>query len=426
MLMYFYSLYYLIRLMRSQWLSPSEIEAIQRKKLKALVRHAYEKVDYYRELFDSAGVRPGEINDPQDLARIPITTKKQLQAMPIERITARGIRLDECLKTKTSGSTGIPLDILIGPKDSRFRGAVFNRLFFANGYRLRDKAVAVTNLVVKRKPHWYETLGIRRGGFVNVLHGIDEQIDHLREARPDLLRGLTGSLRVIAEAVRERGINGIRPRVILTGGEVLTEETRQVLQDVFGARVIDSYNSWEFGNIAWECGHHAGYHINADGLIVEAMKEGRRALPGEQGELLITALNGYAMPLIRYRIGDMGVLSDRRCPCGRGLPLLERVEGRTDDLIRVPDGRIVSPFVITNTLRYIPGIGQFKLTQDRSDAFEILLVRGKGFSPETVETAREELRKLLGEGVLLHIQLVDHIPPDPSEKIRAVISRVRS
>jgi phenylacetate-CoA ligase len=102
-----------------------------------------------------------------------------------------------------------------------------------------------------------------------------------------------------------------------------------------------------------------------------------------------------------------------------------RREGRTDDFIRVPDGRIVSPFVITNTLRYISGIGQFKLIQDRNDAFKIFLVRGKGFSPQTVETAREELRKLLGEGVLLDVQLVNQIPPDPSGKIRAVVSKVQ-
>jgi len=133
MLMYFHSLYYLNRAMRSQWLSPSEIGGIQRKKLKALVKHAYERVDYYRQRFDEAGVKPEEINELHDLERIPITTKKQLQAMPIEKITARGIRLDKCLKVKTSGSTGIPLDILIGPKDLRFRGAVMMRAFFANG-----------------------------------------------------------------------------------------------------------------------------------------------------------------------------------------------------------------------------------------------------------------------------------------------------
>jgi phenylacetate-CoA ligase len=268
-------------------------------------------------------------------------------------------------------------------------------------------------------------LGIRRGDQIEVSQRIDDQIEPLRLARPDVLRGLPESLRVIAEAVRERGINGIRPRMILTGGGVLTEETRQVLQEVFGSPVIDLYSCWEFGNIAWECGHHAGYHINADGLIVEAMKEGRRALPGEQGELLITALNGYAMPLIRYRIGDMGVLSDRRCPCGRGLPLLERIEGRTDDLIRLVDGRIVSPLTISSTLRFIPGIAQFKMIQEGKDAFQILLVRGKGFSPQTVETAGEELKKLLGDGVLLDIQLVDQILPDPSGKIRAVISKVQ-
>jgi phenylacetate-CoA ligase len=422
---FLYSLYYLCQLQRTQWSGPSEIRELQRRKLRRILDHSYKRVDYYRELIDSAGVRPGEINDPQDLMRIPITTKKDLQALPIEKITARGIRPDQCMKVRTSGSTGIPLDILIGPKDSRFRGAVFHRLLFANGYRLRDKVVAVTNILMKAQTHWYQSLGLRRGVLIDVSQSMDDQIKQLRLTKPDILRGLAESLRVIAETVRERNVEGIHPRMVITGGEGLTEETREVLQDVFGAKVIDTYNCWEFGNIAWECGHQSGYHINTDGLIVEILKDGRRALPGDEGELIITGLNAYAMPLIRYRVGDMGILSGRKCPCGRSLPLLERIAGRTDDLIRLADGRIISPFTISKILRFITGIAQFKMVQERKDAFQILIVRGKGFSPETVETVRREMKKPLGEGVLLDIQLVDHIPLDPSGKIRAVLSRVR-
>jgi len=330
------------------------------------------------------------------------------------------------MKVRTSGSTGIPLDILIGPKDLRFRGAVIMRAFFANAYRLTDRVVSLADFPKKGSPHWYQSLGIRRHKNIPAFLGIEEQIKELQGENPDLLIINPSRFEVIEEKLRETDPHAIRPRIVMTGGNVLARESRRRMEAIFGVPVIDLYSSWEFGNIAWECSHRAGYHMNTDSLVIELIHEGRRVSPGERGELIITGLDAYAMPFIRYQIGDIGLLSDHRCPCGRGLPLLERIEGRNNDLIRLADGRIISPFTISKILRFITGIAQFKMVQERKDAFQILIVRGKGFSPETVETVRREMKKPLGDEVLLDIQLVDHIPPDPSGKIRAVISRVRS
>ena len=424
MLMYSYSLYYLIRLMRSQWLIPSEIEEIQRKKLRALVRHAYEKVDYYRELFDSARVKPEEINDLHDLTRIPITTKRQLQAVPIEKVTARGIQLDECMKVRTSGSTGIPLDILIGPKDLRFRGAVIMRAFFANAYRLTDRVVSLADFPLKRSSHWYQSLGIRRHKNIPAFLGIEEQIKELQGENPDLLIINPSRFEVIEEKLRETDPHAIRPRIVMTGGNVLARESRRRMEAIFGVPVIDLYSSWEFGNIAWECSHRAGYHMNTDSLVIELIHEGRRVSPGERGELIITGLDAYAMPFIRYQIGDIGLLSDHGCPCGRGLPLLERIEGRNNDLIRLADGRVVSSYPITNLLRSIPGILQFRFVQEGLREFKVDLVTGKGFGRETIEKAEKGLGEILGPDIILQFRMVNEIPPDPSGKIRSVLSRV--
>jgi phenylacetate-CoA ligase len=418
------SIYHSIRLLRNQWLPPTEIEEIQRRKLKSLLRHAYKNVDYYRQLFDSAGVKPGEVKDREDLLRIPVTTKKQLQSLPIEKITVKDLKLEECTRLKTSGSTGIPLDIIVSEEDLRFRGAVFRRILLAHGCRLRDKTVQNTHYPLRFPKHWYQYLGIRRGYRISPLSEIDDQIEQLRRRNPDIITGVPASLLTIAKAVKERGENGISPRIILCGGEILTPQARELINATFRTTTIDLYNSFEFGNISWECNQQAGHHINADGLIVEVIRDGREALPGERGEIVITALNAYTMPFIRYNIGDIGVRSGRRCPCGRGLPLLERIEGRTFDTIKLPDGRRVRAYAVELALASIPGISQFRVVQEEKNVFWIYLVKGDNFCQTTLEHVETELKHILGDTIALHIQLVDELSLDPSGKLRAFISKV--
>ncbi len=419
------SVYHLHGLLRSQWLSPSEIEAIQQRKLRAILLHAYENVDYYHQLFDSAGVRPERIKDRQDLLRIPITTKRQLQSLPSKEITPRSLEIGESTTLKTSGSTGMPLDIILSKEDLRFRGAVFNRTFLAHGYRLGDKVVLISNYRSSHKQkHWYEYLGMRRSYSISAFGEIDDQIVELRRLGPDILIGVPSGLLAVAKTIEKKGIKDISPRIILSGGEILTPHTREFLNAAFGTTTVDLYNSSEFGSIAWECKHRAGYHINADSLIVEVIQNGRKALAGERGEIVITSLSAHAMPFVRYHLGDIGVLSDRRCPCGRGLPLLERVEGKTDDDIKLPGGGRLSPYAIRNRLEFIPGISQFRVLQKEKNEFWVYLVKGENFCPTTLQQIEGELKNILGDLIDLHIQVMDKIPFDPSGKLRAVISNI--
>ena len=420
----FRSLHHLIRLLRSQWMSPEEIEAIQKRKLKAVLRHAYENVDYYRRLFDSAGVKPEEINDQGDLLKIPITTKKQLQALSPEEITAKGIRLDDCITFKTGGSTGIPLDILVDRKELRFRGAILMRAFLASGYRITDRALFIVGQPRKLPHRWYQSLGIRRQKYISMLEPVDDQIRHLREEKPDFLVIDSSCFPILAAGLKKLIAEGIRPRIVTTGGSILTEERREAMESMFGVRVLDYHSSWEFGNIAWECRRQAGYHVNAEGFIVEVIQNGRRALPKERGEIVITDLNAYAMPFIRYKLEDVSALSRHPCPCGRGLPLLEKIEGRINDLIRLPNGRVVLPAGIARAFRLVSGISQYQFVQEGENEFRVSLVKGEGFCPTTPENVEKALRQVLGADIRLHTQIVDEIPRDPSGKLRAFLSKV--
>ncbi len=386
----FVSLYHLAGLLRSQWLSLSDIEEIQNAKLGLLLKHAYENVGYYRQLFDSAGVKPEDIRDRKDLLRIPITTKRHLQSLPIEKITAKSFNPGASIKLRTSGSTGIPLEIILSTKDLRFRGAVLKRTILAHRCHPGDKVVHLTNHRSIYRRDWYEYLGIRRRYEISALSEMDDQIRRLKRIRPDILIGYPSGLLAAAETLKQKKVERIFPKLILSGGAILTPQAREFLNATFVTTTIDFYNSWEFGSIAWECKYQAGYHINADTLIVEVVQDGREALFGESGEIVVTALDSYAMPFIRYHLGDIGVLSDRRCPCGRGLPLLEKLEGRTNDYVKLPNGKRIMPATIVTALSNIPGISQFQFVQEEKDQCRIYLINREKSSPGAVEHAKEK------------------------------------
>lgn len=416
--------YHLFRFCKNQWLTERELEQLQQRKLQKIIKHAYERVSYYRKLFDSAGIRPKDIRSKEDLRYIPITSRTRIQSLATKEIVTQGVRLCDCHHIKTSGSTGIPLEVIKTEKEYQLFNLVMMRSFLANGYRLTDKQVIV---ITPRHPrrYWFQYLGLMRQNCISAFDSSDSQIRQLRQARPDFIWGLSSSLRRIAEEMRKRGIEDISPKGVATGGELLDQRTRQIIQSAFRSKVVDFYSCYECGNIAWECDCHEGYHINIDSLVVEIVNNGKPAKPGEKGEVIITSLDSYAMPLVRYRIKDIGVGGESLCSCGRGLPLLRRIEGRTDDRIVLPNGAIVSPYELLYHLESVPKVLQFRVIQRKVDQFLLQLKIEHDFTKETViGKSHTEMIRILGHQSNIEIQIVDEIPRDPSGKIRSVVSKV--
>lgn len=416
--------YHLLKLLRNQWLTKEELEQLQQRKLQKIIKHAYEKVSYYHQLLNSVGVKPEDIRNKKDLRYIPITSRTRIQNLPTNEITAQGVMLRDCHRMTTSGSTGMPLEIIKSEKDYQLSNLTMLRSLLANGYRLTDRHVVVHTPKRPRR-YWFRYLGLMRQSCISPFDNLDDQIKQLKRARPDLIGGLSSSLRCIAEEIRETHMEDISPRVVVTGGELLDPKTRQTIQSGFRSKVVDFYNSYECGNIAWECDRHEGYHINIDSLVVEIVNNGKPAKLGEKGEVVITNLDSYAMPLIRYRIKDIATGGESLCSCGRGLPLLWRIEGRTDDEIVLSSGAIVSPFELLCRLEGIPGILQFRVIQEKINSFVIQLNREPNAAPRTLMgRVRKELGGVLGDRCGIEIKIVDEISRDPSGKIRSVISNV--
>lgn len=411
------------RLRKQQWLGTVELKEIQRRKLLAMLRHAYQNVSYYRNLFDSAGIRPEDIKNVEDLSKIPITTRSQLQQLPPEEIVAKGISLSHCKKITTAGSSGIPLVVFLRKKDNDFYDMVWARTSLENGKRLWD-STAYFKFHFPPK-FWFERLGIWRKKIISLLDDPEKQIEFLRRVRPDVIRGNAFQLVSLAKIMYQKKIKDINPRLVFSLGSLLDSKSRELIASAFGAEVFDYYGATELGCIAWECSDHKGYHINIDTVVVELIKKGKAANLGEMGKIICTGLHSFAMPFIRYDIGDVGIASEEKCSCGRGLPLLRSLEGRADDFFVSTNSTLFSPSVIVNQIKLISGISQFKIIQNSEKDVTAQIAPGNNFSQDTINKIKETMRKIMGNDLNVEVQIFDVIPPDPSGKIRSLISKVK-
>ncbi|MDH5771011.1 MAG: phenylacetate--CoA ligase family protein, partial [Candidatus Bathyarchaeota archaeon] len=364
--MWLRKIFNLYELRKNQWLKPSELQRIQGKKLRAIIKHAYSTVEFYHKKFNAAGIKPDDIRTIEDLPKIPVTTKSEIRnGVRTEKILSKNRNPSKCHFERTGGSAGEPLDVIYDEKAVDFQKAVAVRSFLEIGVGFRDKWVVITTPQRTRmQKQWFQILRILSPTYLSVFDPVEHQVSVIKKLNPKVIAAYTSSLWLLAKAMREKRIDSIRPEVVYTSAEVLTDETRKFINDTFDLEIFDMFGCAEVGRSAWECAEHVGYHMDVDALAMEFVKDNEHVASGEMGRLLYTSLYNYAMPLIRYDVGDMCVPTDELCPCGRGLPLIKHIEGRRDDLVVTPEGRILSPHIFGIIMREIPGIVQYRIIQE--------------------------------------------------------------
>ncbi len=415
---------YLTSFNRNQWKDPSELRIIQGKKLRKMIFHAYRRVPYYKKMFDSIGIEPNDIHSVNDLQKIPISTRRDYQRLPIEEITAKGISYCGCKRITTSGSSGMPLTILLRNRDSDIYDMIWARALREIGQKFFDKSVAL-KFHATPNHRWFQRLGIWRKDIISILDEEEAQLKSLKEFSPQILKGNPFDLILLAKSINKKSLQLPSLRLLLTRGSYLDPADRNFIGDVFKAEVFDQYAATEFGLIAWECKKHEGYHTNSDSVILEVCNDnGEPVKSGEMGRLICTALHSFAMPFIRHDTGDVGVLSDRECSCGMSLlPILARIEGRVEDFLIKKNGNFVSPSLIINQTKSVRGIEHFKIIQDESFNISVLVVRGKDFADQRLNDFQNILTKILGNDLSIRIKTVDRIPREESGKWRAIVSK---
>jgi phenylacetate-CoA ligase len=395
---------------------------MQEKKLKAIIRYAYDNSPFYQRYFKENGVNPNDIKTLKDIEKIPTIGRKDIQRN-LNQMASVEVNVKKCSKLKTSGSTGIPLTILVDKNAQFFRWVVSLRQFFECGGRLRDKQLQLRNIddvPSSRNSLLAEMVGLPKSIFIPINKiPLEEIISIIRTSKPEVIVGYPSFLQILSENIHER----IDTRVIFVTGEILSNHCHAMIQSIFGRNIIDSYGCMEVGDIAWECpDEHASYHINADSVFVEFLRDGENVAPGEEGEIVLTGLFNCAMPFIRYRIGDIGVPSDEQCPCGRTLPLMHSLKGRSDDFIVLPEGKKISPLGLLNNLKITNEISEFRVIQRSKNLIEFWLKAQGKFVDKNVVDLISSLRSVVGKDVEIKTRIVSEIPRDKSKKLRRIIS----
>lgn len=428
----FYYLYKLYQYNKNLFLGSSELRKIQVEELKKILKHAYNKVSYYKKVFDEAGVKPNNIDSLQDLTKIPITSRKDIQGLSRQELIAKDRDINKCIRLRTSGSTGMPLDILINSQDTLIRRLFFMRMYFANGRKIKDKVAVITvpqHFLPRQyyRPIQYK-LRFLREKYISIFEAQDNILKMINYYQPDIILGHCSIVKDLAEKIKDMNIRGICPKMIFLTGENLTTKDRVYISSIFNTEVFHYYATNESGLIAWECKEHYGYHINSDNVILEFIKEdGTYAKVGEEGEIVLTNLNSYTMPFIRYRIGDIGIPSDEKCPCGRSLPLMKKLTGRVNDYIILPNGKKISPFLLTCEIEKASGIIKYQVVQETVKIIKINILKDKRFFAQTLSELKRNIERLLGQDVEVKIVLVDNFPKDNRRgKFLTVMSRVNS
>jgi phenylacetate-CoA ligase len=198
-----------------------------------------------------------------------------------------------------------------------------------------------------------------------------------------------------------------------------------MIEEAFRCPVFDRYGCREFGNIAHECGQHNGYHINVERFVIEILNDhGKPVEPGESGEIIVTDLDNYGFPFIRYRTGDMAVASARICSCGRGLPLLKSIEGRVFDVVKAPNGNRIAGTFWTLALRSVPGVKHFQIEQISIDQLIVRIVKDYDYSIKSETAIIDLIRDKCGNNIEIEMIYTDNIPVTLSGKRRFIISHV--
>lgn len=422
----------LAELDRIQWLSREEVLAYQQDKLYRLLKYAYTFVPYYHRSFEQAGFQPDDIlTDPAASQKIPTISKAVIRDNFGDLVTTDPSRQRGLARNTTGGSTGQPLVFI---QDLNFRdyvmAGVHSHLQYT-GWQFGECHAYIwgTNLeVATQKKLRARLLDWSLNRFVTNAYALSEEsmaafVRKIRQRHPKVLVGYSSTLEQFARFVQAHHLDDIKFSGISSTAEVLYPSQRELIERTFGCEVLDRYGARELGGIACECLEHKGLHIGAGEVYVEVLRDGAPVPVGEEGDIVVTNLNNYGMPFIRYRVGDIGQLSDVVCPCGRGLPMMEVLQGRRIDMFKAKDGRVVWGG-FASLMFDMPGVKRFQLVQKSLDKVVIRIVKDAPLDEARLAEIERTVHIALGDDVDVEFEYPEEITVERSGKYRYTISEV--
>jgi|TARA_B110000503_G_scaffold34861_2_gene56930 phenylacetate-CoA ligase len=417
---------------RSQWLGPQEMEQLQIQRLREFLVRIGRDVPYYRALFSELDFDPSSVSSVKNLQRLPLTGKADIRAHTDSLKADNAGPLEKC---STGGSTGEPLIFYRGKERVSHDVAAKWRATRWWGVDIGDSEIVVWGSpielgsqdkvrLVRDKLLRTELLSAFEMSNANLL----KFTQRIKTLKPRMLFGYPSSLALMAEYVTSNGytVDKLGIKVVFVTSERLYPHQREAIEAAFGAPVANGYGGRDAGFIAHQCPQGA-LHITAEDIVVEIVSEDGEVLPPqEKGEIVITHLSTGDFPFVRYRTGDVGSLSRDRCTCGRGLPVLAEIEGRSTDFVKAADGTVLHGLALIYVLREIPEVEEFKIVQESLTRITVQLVTSSSDTVQLENTVTEQFRRRLGDSLFVNFVYVSKIEREASGKFRYVVSQLTS
>ena len=412
----------------SQWWPRAELDALRVGRLRRLLIDASRHVPYYRRAFDEVKFDPSAARSLGDLARLPFLTKALIRA------NTDALKADDApplRRYNTGGSSGEPLVFYIGKGRVSHDVAAKWRATRWWGVDIGDPEVVLWGSPIELGAQ--DRMRLLRDRLLRTkllpafdmsLENLDRFVAEIRARRPRMLFGYPSALAKVAAHAKARGqrLDDLGVRVVFVTSEMLYDHQRELIGNAFGCKVANGYGGRDAGFIAHQC-PQGGMHISAEDIVVEIVGPGGELVAdGEPGEIVVTHLATRDFPFIRYRTGDIGILAQRTCVCGRSLPLLEEIQGRSTDFVVAADGTVMHGLALIYILRDLPGIASFKIVQESRQRVRVQIVAGADFPSAMEQRIRDGFRARLGPSVEVIIDRVDVIEPERSGKFRYVVS----
>jgi phenylacetate-CoA ligase len=419
----------------TQWLNSDEIQEMQNSRLQRVIWHAYSNVPYYQNLFKVHNIHPNDIKSVDDLLKIPMLNKSDVTNNLYMDLFSIGHIKKEMHKITTSGSTGQPFVTYADRRQLEMRFATTLRALEWTGWKFGDRQLRL----------WHQRLGMSwsqafkerfdalllRRKFIPAFElteqALEKLIQELNKFKPKLIDGYAESLNFLSMYLKNGGKMNFKPKGVMSSAQMLTSTTRNEIEEALGTKVFDKYGAREFSGIAYQCAFSADHHVMDESYIVEILSDGKPAKPGETGEIVITDLNNYSVPLIRYRIGDLAVAVDStlKCACGRGLSRIGEIQGRTQALVYCTNGRWLPGTFFAHFFKDFDNIVLFfQVIQEDKNGFTLKIVKGGHWNKESWEKLISNLREYIAD-TPVNVDFVESIPLLKTGKRTPVVSHLK-
>jgi phenylacetate-CoA ligase len=421
---------------KTHWLSRDELERLQRYNLRRLLTYAYNYVPYYHRAFKERNLLPSDIKNVEDLVKLPVLTKVDIRVHKRDLVSK--LYTDRDLVPFRSGGSGDQVRFFVTKDQLSWEIAAEFRAYGWAGYSLGDNCfmfwASPIDLSKSKSFQNRLTKKLERVFIANTYIMSDKVLANfaslLLSKRPEIVRGYASSVYLMAKYLVDHRIDSVRPRAVITTAETLFPSMRRTIEEAFGCEVFDFYGSREIGGMASECERHSGYHISVENVAMEFIQDGEQVAAGEKGVIFLTSLRNYGMPLIRYKVGDVGVPREDVCECGRGLPLVNSISGRISDFMAVYDqalGRVrpvgpIYPLIIYGLMN-VP-LKSVRVFQNELNKLEIKAVKDSGYKKKHSDYLINFFLDALGDNIQIDLNFSDSLPPLPSGKRSVFISKI--